>query len=91
MAEILTPEKQNGKVFQKKKIIRVDMTPMVDLGFLLITFFMLATSFSKPNVMDLGLPAGGQESGTVIDVKNQITFIIGKDNRVFYYQGEKKI
>lgn len=90
MAEILTPEKQNGKVFQKKKIIRVDMTPMVDLGFLLITFFMLATSFSKPNVMDLGLPAGGQESGTVIDVKNQITFIIGKDNRVFYYQGEKK-
>ena len=45
------------------------MTPMVDLGFLLITFFMLATSFSKPNVMDLGLPAGGQESGTVIDVK----------------------
>ena len=59
MAEILTPEKQNGKVFQKKKIIRVDMTPMVDLGFLLITFFMLATSFSKPNVMDLGLPAGG--------------------------------
>ena len=90
MAEILTPEKQNGKVYQKKKIIRVDMTPMVDLGFLLITFFMLATSFSKPNVIDLGLPAGGQESGTVIDVKNQITFIIGKDNRVFYYQGEKK-
>ena len=31
MAEILTPEKQNGKVFQKKKIIRVDMTSMVDL------------------------------------------------------------
>lgn len=90
MAEVLTPEKQNGKSFQKKKIIRVDMTPMVDLGFLLITFFMLATSFSKPNVMDLGLPAGEQESGTVIDVKNQITFIIGKNNRVFYYQGEKK-
>lgn len=90
MAEILTPEKQNGKNFQKKKLIRVDMTPMVDLGFLLITFFMLATSFSKPNVMDLSLPAGEQDRGTEIDVKNQITFIIGKDNRIFYYQGEKK-
>lgn len=90
MAEILTPEKQNGKVFQKKKLIRVDMTPMVDLGFLLITFFMLATSFSKPNVMDLSLPAGGQDQGTVIDVRNQITFLIGKNDRVFFYQGEKK-
>lgn len=90
MAEILTPEKQTGKVFQKKKIIRVDMTPMVDLGFLLITFFMLASSFSQPNVMDMSLPAGGQDKGTEIDVKNQITFIIGKNNRVFYYQGEKK-
>ena len=91
MAEILTPEKQNGKVFQKKKLIRVDMTPMVDLGFLLITFFMLATSFSKPNVMDLSLPAKGPVANTpVIGVKNQITFLIGKNNRIFYYQAEKK-
>ena len=90
MAEILTPEKQNGKVFQKKKLIRVDMTPMVDLGFLLITFFMLATSFSKPNVMDLSLPAGENIPGNVINFKNQITFLIGKNDRIFYYQAEKK-
>ena len=91
MAEILTPEKQNGKVFQKKQPIRVDMTPMVDLGFLLITFFMLATSFSKPNVMDLSLPAKGPiKDIPVINYKNQITFLIGKDNRIFYYQAEKK-
>jgi len=90
MAEILTPEKQNGKVFQKKQLIRVDMTPMVDLGFLLITFFMLATSFSKPNVMDLSLPAGENLPGNVINFKNQITFLIGKNDRIFYYQAEKK-
>ena len=90
MAEILTPEKQNGKVFQKKKLIRVDMTPMVDLGFLLITFFMLATSFSKPNVMDLSLPAGENLPRNVIHFKNQITFLIGKNDRIFYYQAEKK-
>lgn len=69
-----------------KKLIRVDMTPMVDLGFLLITFFMFTTNFTKPNVMDLGLPAG--EGGTEINFKNQLTFILGKNDRIFYYQKE---
>lgn len=90
MAEILTPEKQNGKVFQKKKLIRVDMTPMVDLGFLLITFFMFAASFSKPNVMDLGLPAKGPHPPIDIDYRNQISFILGKNNQIFYYQKDLK-
>lgn len=87
MAEVIAQEKQGGK--QKKKLIRVDMTPMVDLGFLLITFFMFTTNFTKPNVMDLGLPAKGPNPRpieTVIGDKNQITFILGKDNRVFYHQ-----
>ncbi|MCT2562335.1 biopolymer transporter ExbD [Chryseobacterium herbae] len=86
MAEVIAQEKQGGK--QKKKLIRVDMTPMVDLGFLLITFFMFTTNFTKPNVMDLGLPAKGTPpSGPVVmNQKNQVTFILGKDNRVFYHQ-----
>ena len=62
------------------------MTPMVDLGFLLITFFMFTTNFSKPNVMDLSYPPKNPGEPTQIDYKNQITFIIGKDNRVFYHQ-----
>lgn len=86
MAEVIAQEKQGGK--QKKKLIRVDMTPMVDLGFLLITFFMFTTNFTKPNVMDLGLPAKGDPpSGPIVmDQENQVTFILGKDNRVFYHQ-----
>ncbi|SDJ51919.1 biopolymer transporter ExbD [Chryseobacterium jejuense] len=87
MAEVIAQEKQGGK--QKKKLIRVDMTPMVDLGFLLITFFMFTTNFTKPNVMDLGLPAKDPENkiiDKVIGDKNQVTFILGKDNRVFYHQ-----
>ncbi|MFN1216952.1 biopolymer transporter ExbD [Chryseobacterium kwangjuense] len=91
MAEVIAQEKQGGK--QKKKLIRVDMTPMVDLGFLLITFFMFTTNFTKPNVMDLGLPAKDPNPNPIdipyIGDKNQVTFILGKDNRVFYHQSNK--
>jgi len=90
MAEIIAQEKQ-GAGKQRKKPIRVDMTPMVDLGFLLITFFMFTTNFTKPNVMDLGLPAKGpQPPHNVVKDKNQVTFILGKDNRVFYHQSNKE-
>jgi len=90
MAEVMTPESGNKKS-SRKKLIRVDMTPMVDLGFLLITFFMFTTNFSKPNVMDLGLPAKDQREPIdkpVIDFRNQLTFILGENNRIFYYQKE---
>ncbi|MCJ8153592.1 biopolymer transporter ExbD [Chryseobacterium sp. SSA4.19] len=95
MAEIVAQEKQGGSK-QRKKLIRIDMTPMVDLGFLLITFFMFTTNFTKPNVMDLGLPAKDHSPNPVpkppidIDVKNQITVILGKNNRVFYHQSSKE-
>ncbi len=89
MAEVQVKEPAGGKK-TRTKLIRVDMTPMVDLGFLLITFFMFTTNFSKPNVMDVGFPAKGPVKATEIDYKNQITFILGKDGKVFYYQAEKK-
>lgn len=92
MAEVITQEQQSGK--QKKKLIKIDMTPMVDLNFLLLMFFMFTTNFTKPNVMDLGLPAKDDNHKPIIDDyvikdKNQITFILGKDNRIFYHQSNK--
>jgi len=86
MAEIITSNTNKAK--KSRKIwIRVDMTPMVDLGFLLITFFMFTANFSKPNIMDLGLPAKGPNGPiTQIDYRNQLTFILGANNQVFYYQ-----
>ncbi len=90
MAEVMTNTKSSGRRGSKLKTIHVDMTPMVDLGFLLITFFMFATTFLKPNVMNLGLPAKTEgPTGNVIDTRNQLTFILG-DNRIFYYQKEVK-
>jgi biopolymer transport protein ExbD len=66
------------------------MTPMVDLGFLLLTFFVLTSTFSKPKVMSLVYPAK-QEEPTPDNpdqlVNNAITFLVTKD-RVFYYEGE---
>lgn len=97
MAEVQVQDKgeKGGKVRSKKQSTRVDMTPMVDLGFLLITFFMFTTTFSKPNVMDLGLPAKpkdekqAKDSQTEIDLTNSISIILGKDNRVFYHQQDE--
>ncbi len=91
MAEMITSDRSAKKSRRKLASIHVDMTPMVDLAFLLISFFMLTTVFSKPMVMDLGLPAKGPiPENVVIDTKNSINFIIGKDNRVFYHQNEIK-
>ena len=80
--------KGKGKKRAKKSSTRVDMTPMVDLAFLLLTFFVLTSTFSKPKVMSLVYPAKDvPESTEKPVVKNAITFLITKD-RVFYYKGE---
>lgn len=97
MAEVQVKESgdKGGKVRSKKQNTRVDMTPMVDLGFLLITFFMFTTTFSKPNVMDLGLPAKPKDeqqkkqSETEIKLSNSISILLGKDNRVFWHQQDQ--
>jgi biopolymer transport protein ExbD len=96
MAEVQVKEDsgKGGKVRSKKQNTRVDMTPMVDLGFLLITFFMFTTTFSKPNVMDLGLPAKPKENqkppDTEIKLSNSLSLIIGKDNKIFYHQQDQQ-
>lgn len=97
MAEVQVKDsgEKGGKVRSKKQNTRVDMTPMVDLGFLLITFFMFTTTFSKPNVMNLGLPAKPDPKApkppqTEIKLSNSISLILGKDHRVFYHQQDQE-
>jgi biopolymer transport protein ExbD len=67
---------------------RVDMTPMVDLGFLLITFFVFTTTFTSNQMMALKMP---DKSNNPIDIpklkySNTLTLILGKDNRIFWHQ-----
>ena len=79
---------KGGKKRAKKQSTRVDMTPMVDLAFLLLTFFVLTSTFSKPKSMELSLPAPLDETTKPSDVKNGVTYLLTKDDRIFYYVGE---
>jgi biopolymer transport protein ExbD len=94
MAELAEKEsKKKGKKKRRKKMsTRVDMTPMVDLGFLLITFFMLTTTFSKPQTMEINLPV--KPKGEVVeDQENALkaskafNIIVDGENRLFWYLG----
>jgi len=78
-----------GKKRAKKQSTRIDMTPMVDLAFLLLTFFVLTSTFSKPKSMELTFPVPPKDP-TIKQppVKNGITFLLTKDDRIFYYEGE---
>lgn len=92
MAQIQTDNGGNGKkVRSKKNSTAVDMAPLVDLGFLLITFFMFAATSIKPNVMNLNMPPKIPQdvvAPTEVKIENSVTILVAKDNKLFWYQQE---
>jgi len=79
---------KGGKKRAKKQSTRIDMTPMVDLAFLLLTFFVLTSTFSKPKSMEITFPAPPPPGPPPPEVKNGLTVILSKDHKIFYYKGQ---
>ncbi|HEY3388736.1 MAG TPA: biopolymer transporter ExbD [Prolixibacteraceae bacterium] len=93
MSEVAQDNKGKKKGRTKKMSTRVDFTPMVDLGFLLITFFMLATTLSKPQTMEVALPSKEkvtEADQTKVKASRAVTILLGKDNKVYYYEGTRE-
>ena len=91
-AEVQESGGKRGKSKQKKMTVRVDFTPMVDMNMLLITFFMLCTTLSKPQTMEISMPSNDknitEEQKSMVKASQAITLLLGPDNKLYYYEGE---
>jgi len=93
MGEIIVEEKgkKGGKRQAKKHSTRIDMTPMVDLMCLLITFFMLTTAFSKPKVMVITMPEKetdpNKPKGPEIPKNRTLNILLTEGHKIYYYIG----
>ena len=92
MAEVNTGSDSSGKggkTHAKKQSTKVDMTPMVDLAFLLLTFFILTATFNKPQALDINMPVPVDDptQGSEVPQDLTTTLLIGENDKLFYYDG----
>ena len=86
MSEIMVSNSKGRKGLAKA--LKIDMTPLVDLAFLLITFFIFTTSIGEAKAMKLAMPADGPPMPT--PQSQSLTILLGSDNKVYAYAGEWK-
>lgn len=86
MAEMNLPAKGGRRKVQAP---RIDLTPMVDLGFLLITFFMFTTVLAQPKSLELTMPAkdGIIDTPTAFPEESTLTLMPGGGHKLYYYEG----
>lgn len=81
--------KKGGKVRAKKMSTKIDMTPMVDLAFLLLTFFLLTTTFNKPKTMEVNMPdkVDDETQQTKINENDILNLVLAENNKIFWWIG----
>lgn len=81
---------RKGKSFSrnKKHILKIDMTPMVDLGFLLITFFVFTTTMSTQKATDLFMPKESINDPMPLPKSLALTILLDDNNKIYYYHGD---
>ena len=80
---------KGGKVRAKKKATRVDLTAMVDLAFLLITFFILTTTLNKPKAMELVMPdKSDPNQKQAVPETRTMTLLLGKGDKLEWFVGQ---
>lgn len=90
MAEIShASESPKGKVRSKKVSVKIDMTPMVDLAFLLLTFFILTATFRDQLVMDVYMPDKNEvtQEPPRVSADDVLNLSPGKDGRLYWWMG----
>lgn len=82
-------KKKGGKVRAKKQSTKIDMTPMVDLAFLLLTFFILTTTFNKPKTMEVDMPdkVKDEKEQTKVNEKDILNLILSENDKIYWYIG----
>ena len=83
--ENTTLQRRAGVRRMKRHALRIDMTPMVDLGFLLVSFFVFTSELSRPVETELYMPKDGKPMP--VGRSTTLTVLLAKDNRIFYYEG----
>ena len=82
---------QNRNARKRDDKVKVDMNPMVDLAFLLLTFFMMATTFSKPQAMELIIPAKAEptdeEKEQVLPESKVVSIVLSETDSAYIYRG----
>lgn len=83
-------KKKGGKVRSKKSSTRIDMTPMVDLAFLLLTFFVMTTTLNKPQTMEITMPEKPKIDDPAppkVNERDVLTIVLGENDKVYWYSG----
>ena len=87
MAQIAENTRRHSKNKTIRKNLKVDLTPMVDLGFLLITFFILTTALSEPTIAKLIMPKDSDTTTTNVGAGAVLTLMLMRNDSIKYFEG----